>query len=701
MSKQSTGATILLCCGLTAACSGSDTEEPDSPQPLVSTPRFQLALEQAQSCAEVADYVAESIADEFINVGILDCPGCRIVQPQESFTDQGAVTAADSFDSYTGTNTQEEGVDEPDFVETDANGNFYLIDGHYVVVANGLPPNQLGQIGRLEIDADLNVEGLLLDPDNQRLVVVLSERYFYGPVATMFAPVPWNPVTELLFVDVSDPANPVVDRRMKIQGYRLSARRIGDRVHLVTHWTPIIPVFVAHDAELLELRDRLSTAIATGGARRDEIESEIRDRVDSLVATIEVHELLPEVSTAAAASSFAPAISQQCANVAAPRVPVALALTSITSVDTDGSAINSLHIVNDSWQVYASENSIFLSQASGGWWFSDRQRQQSAIYKFEIGAGAPRYAATGVVDGWIGPSFQLSEHDGFLRVVTTRSEIDPTTNVWDRDNNLFVLQDDTAGTLEVVGAVKGFAADESVYSTRFLGDRAFVVTFRQIDPLFAFDLTDPFDPRLAGEVTMPGVSTYIHPLDDTHLLTIGYDGDDNRLNGNFQLQVFDVQHLDDPRLVQKYVPEFNEDGIAWTTANYDYLAFNFFPGSGTLTVPAQYYGSSLDRNFTGFIAFSVDPIAGIEELGRLDHNDLARQIHCIDSTGAVEPYCQDGRYIEAANPRRSVTATYNGATYIYTLSNVGMKVSAASDFSTAVGVLPLPYRDDYAWLLAQ
>ena len=139
-------------------------------------------------------------------------------------------------------------------------------------------------------------------------------------------------------------------------------------------------------------------------------------------------------------------------------------------------------------------------------------------------------------------------------------------------------------TGSIVGKVSGFAAGEQIFSARFLGTRGFVVTFRQIDPLFTFDLSVPEDPRLVGQVEIPGVSTYLHPLDDAHLLTIGYDGDQNRLNGQFQLQIFDVQNLADPRLLHKIVPKFEVPGFAWTNAAQDHLAFNYFPEGGTLTV---------------------------------------------------------------------------------------------------------------------
>jgi len=255
------------------------------------------------------------------------------------------------------------------------------------------------------------------------------------------------------------------------------------------------------------------------------------------------------------------------------------------------------------------------------------------------------------------------------------------------------------GSLDVVGSELGFGAMETIFSTRLVGDRGFVVTFRQIDPLFTFDLSDPRNPTLVGELEIPGVSTYIHPIGDTHLLTIGYDGNETRLNGQFAVSLFNVERLDEPWLVDRLVPQFDAHGFAWTPAVWDHLAFNFFPDAGTLTVPVQYYASSWDEHFSGFIAFSVDALTGILELGRLDHSDLARQTHCIGPNALAPNLCDSGIYLEAANPRRAVSALVGDRAFIYTLSNLGMKVSPAVDFANPVATLPLPYRNEYPWLV--
>jgi hypothetical protein len=689
----------LIGCSL-AGCGGSSSEEgmPDrAVQGLVSTPQEKLELKEPQSCSAFNQFVTNAVTGSFVNGGLVRCRDCLITFAGGAAAQPTLGTDQQSFDRFTDTNNQEAGVDELDQIDTDANGYFYLIDGTQLVVANGLPPTDLRAVAKLELGP--YVDGLVLDPVNHRLVIARRE---FGPVPTGIAGpamlwAPMNPLTELLFVNVANPAAPVIERRLEIEGFTVAVRRVGSRVHLVTHATPFIPVPLVNDERLATLREDLANA-PQDGELAERITEDIRRRVAALVASTDPLDYLPNLAVSTGAQAFTDVTPANCGNVAIPDVASRLALTAVTSVDSDGTDASSLTVASDSWNVYASEKHVYIAQTSGAWWFARDQRQQTVVYKIEIGAGRPVYRAFGAVDGWADSSFQFSEHDGFLRIATNRSELDPVAG-WLRDNHLYVLADNGARRLEVVGKVDGFAAGERIFSARFLGTRGFVVTFRQVDPLFTFDLSVPQDPRLVGQVEIPGVSTYLHPLDDAHLLTIGYDGDQNRLNGQFALQIFDVQNLAEPRLLHKLVPKFEAPGFAWTSATHDHLAFNYFPEGGTLTVPVQYFATSLTDRFSGFVAFSVSAANGFTELGRLDHSDLAWIEHCRLPSGVTPVACSGGAYLEAAQPRRAVSARLAGATYIYTLSNVGMTVSAAPTFGTAIATLPLPGGNVYPWIV--
>ena len=683
------------------ACgSGGDGGPGPGPNPdndtLVTTPTARLMLQQTNSCEELRDYVADSISDLFIDGAHTFCTDCTFSTGGDEGLAAGGAADAAVFSSFTGTNAQEAGVDELDLVEADANGNFYVVDGDYLVVSNGLPPEDLREVAALEIMNSGFANGLLLDEANNRLVVAVSDfREDDLDVASSFAPDIWaQPMVELLFIDVQDPANPSVTTQVLLEGYEVAARRIGSRVHMVSHFAPVMPITVLEDPELIDLVQRHHDAVAAG-SDTEELEQQIRARVAELLAQVDIEEFLPEIWRKDAGGDYVAIANPNC-EVTTPDVSLQYALTSITSVDSDGGNLNNLVVANTSWNVYASQENLYLMQPSFGWWWDRWQREQTAIYKFAIGAGIAEYRSMGVVDGTAWSAFQLSEFEGHLRIATTRNEFDPADGTWTQDNHLYVLADDGAGTLGEVGSVEPFGANESIFSTRFLGDRGFVVTFRQIDPLFAFDLSDPANPILAGELEIPGVSTYMHPLDEQHLLTIGFSGDMQGLEPGFQLQIFNVAELSSPQQLHVFKPDFAADGFAWTQAVYDHLAFNYFADAGVLTIPVQYFANDLEDHFSGFAAYSVDVVAGFAELGRLDHSDLARDEYCPD-TPEIGDICVFGWYLEAANPQRSVSATVGEDTIIYTFSNVGIRSSNANDFENPLATLPLAYPNRYWW----
>ena len=689
-------AAVLL---FVAGCGGgSGGDSATTEAGLRDTPRGKLAQQPAASCAALKDYVAESLTTLYTNGGGLPCADCLVTLA--GFPPAAAArTEETTADYFTGTNNQEAGVDELDRIEVDRAGRFYVLDGRHLVVAQGSPASALAEIGHLELTDAGDPVGLTLDEDNSRLVIAVN-RIAPSPVARSGFIAPghlYEPVTELLFVDVSEPSDPVLSGRLAVEGHHLALRRVGGRVHLVTHFNPAMPASIREDAPLQALHEQYLAAPA-GTAAATALAEDIEARIVGLLADVPVGDFLPERWQASADEPYEAAAAGDCTGVALPDVPMRFALTSVTSVDTDGGENATLSLTNNAWQVYASSDHVYLTQTSGGWWWDERQRQQTVLYRIAIGEGAPVFRSHGMVDGWAESAFQLSEHEGFLRVATSRNEFDPAADAWVQDNHLHVLEDDGAGNLVTVGAVTGYAPGERIFSARFMGDRGFVVTFRQIDPLFAFDLSDPRDPRLLGEVEIPGVSTYLHPIDESHLLTIGINGDDTGLDWQMRLQIFDVQDLTRPRLLHALVPDFGAGTYAWSLAVYDHLAFNYFPAAGLLTIPVQYWGESPDSHFSGFASFGVSTQDGLTDLGRMDHGDLARAAYCPDpATAGLTIACDEGHYLESATPRRAVGGVIDGEQYVFTVSDVGIKVARVERVDEAVAVLPLEYPNIYWW----
>jgi hypothetical protein len=173
-----------------------------------------------------------------------------------------------------------------------------------------------------------------------------------------------------------------------------------------------------------------------------------------------------------------------------------------------GPAATATVITGNSTQVYATADSLYLFSASpdeigiGASWIGGirSSTQSTRIHKFDFNpeTNAIKFAARGSVEGTLLNQFAADEHDGFLRVVVTQS--------WGGGQNVLVLKQ-MGKRLEVVGNIDDIAPSEQVYSVRFVGDRAFLVTFRVVDPLFAIDFSDPTDPRVMGELKIPGYSS--------------------------------------------------------------------------------------------------------------------------------------------------------------------------------------------------
>jgi hypothetical protein len=234
---------------------------------------------------------------------------------------------------------------------------------------------------------------------------------------------------------------------------------------------------------------------------------------------------------------------------------------------------------------------------------------QTAVHKFAIDGttGKPSYRGSGIVDGWLNDRFSMSDYQGYLRIGTTRG------GWWGEgiSNQLAILAEDNE-SLVSKSTITGIAPGESIYSMRFDRDRGYMVTFRQTDPLFTFDLSDPANPRLAGEIAVSGVAMYIHLLgpDNTRLLTIGRSS--NGWSGGNKLQLFDVSDLSTPTLLDSH-----DLGTGWSNALYDPHAFLYYEPLGILTIPYFSYGTNVNGFYTyssGLNVFDIGP-ASISQRG--------------------------------------------------------------------------------------
>jgi uncharacterized secreted protein with C-terminal beta-propeller domain len=208
--------------------------------------------------------------------------------------------------------------------------------------------------------------------------------------------------------------------------------------------------------------------------------------------------------------------------------------------------------------------------------------------------------------------WSMSEHDGYLRVAST-----DTPEWWDGpESESMVTVLTTAGDeLRVVGSVDGLGRGERIYSVRFFGDLGYVVTFRQVDPLYVIDLSNPERPKVRGELKIPGYSAYLHPIGDDALLGVGQDADlDGRVRG-LQASLFDIADPDDPSRIDRYTMENGHSEVEW-----DHHAFLHDPSTGLTVFPYERWDEGKnERSPTGALVLSVTE-DGIREAGVISHD---------------------------------------------------------------------------------
>merc|ERR1712038_2128871 len=174
---------------------------------------------------------------------------------------------------------------------------------------------------------------------------------------------------------------------------------------------------------------------------------------------------------------------------------------------------------------------------------------------------------------------------------------------------------------EMVGNATDIGKTERIYAARFMGDTAYVVTFRQTDPFYTLDLTDPTNPNVVGELKIPGFSNYLHPiLNGTHILGVGQDANEEGRTQGLQISIFDVTDLSNPLQVQKYV-ESSGSGSS-SEAQHEHKAFRYLEQSKKLILPASYFTAgfySYESYFNGFIVYDIDVTEGIAKSFQFSH----------------------------------------------------------------------------------
>jgi hypothetical protein len=635
--------------------------------------RDDVALQDFRSCADLEDYIkTQALKDMNAQIdalikgtyerggGLPTVPGAAPAGPPLPVPAPGPTEARD----FTTTNTQEKDVDEADFVKNDGSRAFVLHD-RQLVKLDTWPPEST-RIAWTEPIEGYPME-MFLEGDRVAVFsrVSLSPAFARAGVAVRALPcsltrdVRCADGLKITVLDVSG-SDPAVVYELYLQSGYVSSRRVGSSVRVVSTGGLRGPVLTYYLDSYSPDREALRKAYERLRSRNaDIIKSSSLE--DWLAPSLEV------------VGGRARVLTPDCAFFHASTAPTTLGLTTVTALNLArpdaGALITSLLSPAD--EVYASRQSLYLTMRH--YWRPGVQAVQdhTYIHKFDTASDALRirYVASGGVPGRILDQFSLSEDKGSLRVATTQRLLGSSTN------GVHVLQAQ-GGRLEQVGVVAGLAPGEQLYSSRFLDNRGYLVTYRVVDPLFTIDVSDPRQPRQVGELKVPGFSTYLHPIDRDHLLAIGRETAETE-NGvrviGLALQVFDVSDFANPRLLHKQV--FGTWGSS-SEAENDHKAFNYFPARGLLAIPFSDWTRSRTGGFQSSLElFRVSLAGGIASAGSVDHRDLNRPV-------AYQSY----PWPYSPRVRRSIMME----DFVYSISMGGVKVSPMEDPGRTLVALPLP-----------
>ncbi len=568
-------------------------------------------------------------------------------------------TAGAAPATYSTTNTQVAGVDEADFVKNDGT-RIFVLSGRTLYAARSWPPQSLAFAGKLTIEgwpSAMFLDGNQLAIFSSIWTVPVGGGMGPGGTAGGASMRPcgldgmgcfygWG-TTKVTVVDVSNLSAPAVSAELYLPGYSTGARRVGSSVRLVlsdtVRWPETLKWWPDYDPALYQDHGKLVAALDA-----------LENADEAIIRGTPMKSWFPDAQRKA----------------------------------PDGTLIDVGYRCGDFYLSNAPERLGLVTVAG--------QRDFTYVHEFDISDPAKTgYVGSGGVEGHVGDPFAMDEKDGYLRIATTTATYskDPSAIHGIVVSNRLSVLAPQGNELKLIGEIAPLEDGERLMATRFTGDTGFAVTFRNIDPLVTLDLSDPAHPKKVAELTLPGFSTYLQPIDTGHLVTIGEDisvdaaGHVDWSKRAVQLSLFDVSDLSHPkRTAQALVGTAS----AYSEALWDHHAFNWYrPDAakpGLLAIPFSDWiqpapGQNWWDNFVSDVrVFSVDPAGGIVPLGALAMSDVYLQEGSGDWTWWYRPWV-----------RRSVMATdQTGNTFVYAVSDAGVRVAALGNLGTPLATALFP-----------
>lgn len=493
----------------------------------------------------------------------------------EAVADEAA--APESGAGYSDTNVREEGVGEPDIVKTDGK-RIYIVNNQRVQIVD-IAKEEMKQLGTVKLSGESYISEIFIKDD--RLVVVYTQTEFSDKDGAYGG---YREYTIAETFDVSRPEKPKSIGKVAQSGTYNNMRVAGGYVYLFSNFY-----------------------------------------ADTYCARAERDAYIPSVQGKRIDSG----------DILMPAASMGNKYTIVTafSMKDPEKKIDSKAIFGSAGMCYVSRNNIYVCESNYGFYDvmplarnsgsgeqdSGSSVTQTCIRKVSYRDGKLEAVGQTVVDGTLNDSFSIDEYEGNLRLAVTVSRLFsgdsglmlPGVRAEEEEqqqdtNSLYILDEN----LEEISRIEGLAPDETIYSARFMGDTGYFVTFRQIDPLFSVDLSNPKKPEVIGELKIPGFSEYLHPYGEGLLLGIGMDVDETgTTTDGVKLSMFDISDPSDVSEVQKYILENTYS----TDVSSNYKAALVDPGKNLIGFTAygdttQYYIFSYEED--GFECLFERELAG-------------------------------------------------------------------------------------------
>lgn len=543
---------------------------------------------------------------------------------------------------FSPTNIQVQGVDEPDITKTDGN-YIYTVSGNKIIIVKAIPAEEANITASIEIKG--GVEEIFVNMD--KLIVFGSlpfERieennnipYLLRPFVDIRQP---NTYTQKSFVkvyDISNKSNPILKRELSFNGDYFDARMIGNWVYFVVNNRisgDVILPFETVRPEIFYFDKPASSYMFTlvGSINTETgVEStktfllpytrQMFVSAENIYITHEKYQTQEELYYDSMRNGLIPLLPEEIKSQL-------LEVLDNNKLPFFEKQIQSADILNGKYLKYMEKEKIALlaSQLEEKLKQLEKNRLKTIVYKIAIQESQMEMKSTGEIPGRLLNQFSMDEFNGFFRVATT------TGNTWDQSsgNHVYVLDSD----MKIVGKAEDLAPGETIFSARFIGERVYLVTFRNTDPLFVVDIKDPTNPKILGKLKIPGFSDYLHPYGQNHIIGIGKETEETK-EGTVNIQgvklaLFDVSDPENPKEISKYViGDRGTDSFALK----DHKAFLFNREKGLLVLPIllaeinkEKYPQGIDRfaygdfTFQGAYVFNLNLEKGFELKGKITH----------------------------------------------------------------------------------